>query len=304
MKTLKAKGNKVRITDAYLHDASYWNISGLEVIGARTNVHGSHNNFAHMVTHQSPDTGFQISSAKGIGRALWASYNVVSDSISFNNMDDSQINADGFAAKIRVGDGNTFIRCISHHNIDDGWDLFNKVEDGSNGAVTIIDSISYMNGQTLTVKGKGGTRGNGFKLGGEGLPVAHVVKNSIAFHNNMDGFTDNFNPGSLILENNVAIDNARFNFLFRKSPYSDAVKQGDFTDNQSYRFFVKSKYSDVVNASTLNGNQFIIDGKATDQNGNLVDISQLDELKAASKVNTQDKVPGDAQAKKLQQLLK
>ena len=78
------------------------------------------------------------------------------DSESFNNMDKSQINADGFAAKMRIGDGNTFIRCISHHNIDDGWDLFNKVEDGANGVVTILDSISYMNGQTMDVAAKGG----------------------------------------------------------------------------------------------------------------------------------------------------
>ncbi|MDT9702595.1 right-handed parallel beta-helix repeat-containing protein, partial [Streptomyces sp. P17] len=87
----------------------------------------------------APDTGFQITSPDKIGRALWASFNTVTDSESFNNMDKSQINADGFAAKMRIGDGNTFIRCIAHHNIDDGWDLFNKVEDGANGVVTILD---------------------------------------------------------------------------------------------------------------------------------------------------------------------
>ncbi|MEI8635090.1 hypothetical protein P4S72_29670 [Vibrio sp. PP-XX7] len=62
--------------------------------------------------------------------------------------------------------GMAFIHCISHHNIDDGWDLFNKVEDGPDGAVTILDSAPYMNGQTMTVHARGGTRGNGFKLGG------------------------------------------------------------------------------------------------------------------------------------------
>ncbi len=31
--------------------------------------------------------------------------------------------ADGFAAKLTVGDGNVFDGCISYNNADDGWDL-------------------------------------------------------------------------------------------------------------------------------------------------------------------------------------
>ena len=77
MKTLKTAGDKVRFTGDYLHEASYWNVSNIEVAGARVIVHGSHNQFSHMVTHSAPDTGFQISSPEKIGRALWASYNTV-----------------------------------------------------------------------------------------------------------------------------------------------------------------------------------------------------------------------------------
>ena len=303
MKTLKAVGNNVRFIGEYLHEASYWNVSNIEVFGAQTIVHGSHNHFEKMVTHGAPDTGFQISSPEKLGRALWASYNTVVDSESFNNMDKSQINADGFAAKMRIGDGNTFVRCVSHHNIDDGWDLFNKVEDGANGVVTILDSISYMNGQTMDVPVKGGTRGNGFKLGGEGLPVAHIVKNSVAFRNNMDGFTDNFNPGALTLENNVAIDNVRFNYLFRKSPYEAAGKQGTFINNQSYRFYVDSQYSDVVSAESLQANRFIVDGVTVDDKGGAVDLSQLDSLKQAVVVEEDDADVGKVQTQKIRQIL-
>jgi hypothetical protein len=285
-KTLKAVGH-VRFTGKYLHQADYWNVSGIEVDGARTIINGSHNHFDHLLTHNAPNTGFQISSSKKVGRALWASYNIVRDSESYNNMDKSRINADGFAAKMRIGDGNTFIHCVSHHNIDDGWDLFNKVEDGPDGAVTILDSISYMNGQTLTTQNaRGGTRGNGFKLGGEGLPVPHVIKRSLAFHNNMDGFTDNFNPGALVVEDNVAIDNKRFNFLFRKSPYDDTVKQGTFIGNRSFRFFVPSPYSDVVNGDKLAHNEFIVHGKTVDDSGQSVNSHQLAALKKASAVPT------------------
>lgn len=298
IKTLKAVGNKVRFVGEYLHQANYWQVANIEVFGARTIVHGSHNQFSHMVTHGAPDTGFQISSPEKIGRALWASYNTVTDSESFNNMDKSQINADGFAAKMRIGDGNTFIRCISHHNIDDGWDLFNKVEDGANGVVTILDSFSYLNGQTMDVPAKGGTRGNGFKLGGEGLPVAHIVKNSIAFRNNMDGFSDNFNPGALTLENNLAIDNVRFNYLFRKSPYAAAGKQGSFINNQSYRFAVESPYSDVVNGESLQGNRFIVNGKTVDQQGEVIAPATLHALQAAATLSQ----TGHVSQEQLQQL--
>ncbi|WP_089139619.1 right-handed parallel beta-helix repeat-containing protein [Vibrio rumoiensis] len=255
-KSLIALGDNVRFTGEVIHSAHYWHYKNIEITGGQFIVYGSHNTFEHMLTHGAPDTGFQITSPEGVGRALWASYNTVMDSESYNNMDKSRINADGFAAKMRVGDGNTFIRCISHHNADDGWDLFNKVEDGPNGVVTIIDSIAFKNGQTLDHPNAGGTIGNGFKLGGEGLPVNHVIKNSLAFANNMDGFTDNFNPGSLTVENNVSIDNKRFNYLFRLSPYSDEIKQGNFTHNTSLRFYQTSKYDDSVSFEKSVANAF------------------------------------------------
>ncbi|KGY13185.1 exopolygalacturonate lyase [Vibrio tubiashii] len=301
VKNLRAEGDKVRFISELRHDAHYWHFRDIEVAGAQFIVHGSHNTFEKMVTHSAPDTGFVITSPENIGRALWASHNQVIDSESYNNMDPSQINADGFAAKMRIGDGNTFIRCISHHNIDDGWDLFNKVEDGANGAVTILDSIAFNNGRTLDVANKGGTIGNGFKLGGEGIPVPHVVKNSLSFHNNMDGFTDNFNPGALTLSNNVAIDNRRFNYLFRKSPYTGEIKQGTFTDNVSYRFNINSKYDDVINSEHSSGNALVEQGK-TMLNGESIGHKSLQALKQASSIDESLAMPGRSEALQLKQL--
>lgn len=303
-KHLVAGGDNVRFIGNIEHNASYWDVVNIEVAGARYIVHGSYNNFSHISTHGASDTGFQITSTKKIGRALWASHNVVSDSESYNNMDKSQINADGFAAKMRIGDGNTFIRCVSHHNIDDGWDLFNKVEDGANGVVTILDSISYKNGQTFDVVAKSGTRGNGFKLGGEGLPVAHIVRNNLAFQNNMDGFTDNFNPGHLIIENNVSIDNKRFNFLFRNSPYSGEIEQGSFTHNRSYRFYIDSHYSDVVSGSAFSDNQFIVDGITVDDKGSPINVDDLKALKQASYFSKNTLTPSLKDILQLKTLLK
>lgn len=55
--------------------------------------------------------------------------------------------------KMRVGEGNVIRGAFSHDNVDDGFDLFNKIEDGPNGVVVIENSISVNN------------TSNGFKLG-------------------------------------------------------------------------------------------------------------------------------------------
>ncbi|NDJ58873.1 exopolygalacturonate lyase [Enterobacteriaceae bacterium 4M9] len=296
MKHLRAQGKHVRFISELRHEAWYWHVQGIEIAGAQFIVHGSHNIFEKMVTHSAPDTGFVITSTENVGRALWASHNQVIESESYNNMDPSRINADGFAAKMRVGDGNRFERCLAHHNIDDGWDLFNKVEDGPNGVVTITDSIAFNNGRTLDIANNGGTIGNGFKLGGEGLPVPHVVKNNLAFNNNMDGFTDNFNPGALVLSGNVAINNQRFNFLIRKSPYASETQQGIFTHNRSYRFHTHSQYDDVINSAVFSDNDVIKQGVTRNQSGEPVNRATQVALEQAVRVDETLSIPGKKEA--------
>ncbi|WP_457809382.1 right-handed parallel beta-helix repeat-containing protein [Kushneria sp. EE4] len=258
-KRLTGEGARVRITDTVSVDAAFWQLDHLEVAGARFLVQGSDNRFEFITVHDAPDTGFQISSPEGLPRTLWASRNVVRYSESFNNRDASEINADGFAAKMRVGDGNTFDHCLSHHNIDDGWDLFNKIEDGPNGVVTITNSIAFANGAVFGQEMSGSNRGNGFKLGGEGLPVAHVVRGNLSFNNRMDGFTDNFNPGALTLERNIALDNHRFNFIVRQSPYEDRIEPARLDGNRSLRLLQESAYEDSVHGDISARNWFIAD---------------------------------------------
>ncbi|MFT4174761.1 MAG: right-handed parallel beta-helix repeat-containing protein [Rhodocyclaceae bacterium] len=235
-------------TGAFTMNASYWHIKGIEVAGAQFRMSGSHNIIERVVTHHNVDTGFQIS-ASGVGKALWPSHNLVLNSTSYSNKDASAINADGFAAKLGVGDGNVFRGCLSYGNADDGWDLFNKIEDGANGTVTIEDSVAYDNGN------------NGFKLGGEGQPVAHTIRDSFAFHNNLDGFTDNFNPGAIVVTNNFSYDNVRFNYIFRPSPYGGPETQSHFTGNRSLRSDYAGKYDDAVVGVDDGTNSFIKDGQ-------------------------------------------
>ncbi|MGC5412632.1 right-handed parallel beta-helix repeat-containing protein, partial [Streptomyces sp. DT225] len=99
--------------------------------------------------------------------------------------------ADGFAAKLTAGPGNVFRYTVSHNNIDDGWDLYTKTETGPIGPVTIEDSLSYDNG-TLSdgTVNEDGDR-NGFKLGGDGIKVNHIVRRNIAYNNGHHGFTYN-----------------------------------------------------------------------------------------------------------------
>ncbi|TCB99326.1 right-handed parallel beta-helix repeat-containing protein [Kosakonia quasisacchari] len=264
-KTLQADGKVV--IHGLLVDASYWHIKGIEVTDKSLRVQGSHNVIEKMVAWRNDDTGIQISSPENIGRALWASHNRVIDSESWGNEDPGKINADGFAVKMRVGDGNRLERCYSHDNIDDGFDLFNKIEDGGNGVVVIENSIARNN------------TSNGFKLGGEGQPVAHQVRNSKAIGNHLDGFTDNFNPGALVVENNIAADNQRFNFIFRPSPYGDASTQGKFTNNKSVRS-APGRYDDAVVGNIDETNYFIVKGQSVNKKGKALDSGAvLAELK-------------------------
>jgi len=166
---------------------------------------------------------------------------------------------------MRVGDGNRLEGCYSHDNIDDGFDLFNKIEDGANGVVTIENSIARNN------------TSNGFKLGGEGQLVSHVMRNSIAVGNHLDGSTDNFNPGKLVVADNVAANNLRFNFIFRPSPYGDASTQGVFTDNLSLRG-EPGKYDDAVVGNIDATNYFIVGGKSVNKDGKALDMNAYKSL--------------------------
>lgn len=172
--------------------------------------------------------------------------NLIVSSESHDNSDSDGEDADGFAAKLTTGTGNVFRYDVSHHNIDDGWDLYTKTDTGAIGPVTIENSLSYNNG-TLSngTQNKNGDR-NGYKLGGEDIKVNHVVRNSIAYRNGKHGFTYNSNPGTLTMSNNVSIDNGTRNFSFDEGT-------SVFKNDTSCRFSSGGSNDKVVgNADTSN----------------------------------------------------
>ncbi len=175
----------------------YWIFQDFDICNTPDNIKGlqvggNYNIIKNITAYNCGDTGIQISGSSSETFDKWPHDNLILSCISHDNSDSANNNADGFAAKLTCGEGNVFDSCIAYCNIDDGWDLYSKIETGRIGVVTIKNCIAYKNGSLSTGLGNGD--GNGFKLGGDGIAVAHVIENSIAFSNNANGITSNSNP--------------------------------------------------------------------------------------------------------------
>lgn len=201
-------------------DADYWHITGITISGAGDNgmlLSGNNNTLEKCIFKKNRDSGLQLSRYKTTNTVIgqWPANNLVLNCEAFDNQDPGNENADGFAAKLTCGTGNIFRGCISHHNIDDGWDFYAKSETGPIGAVTLENCVAYSNGALSTGTTSGSGDKNGFKLGGSGIAVNHIVRRCIAFSNGHHGFTDNDNPGNIEVTNNTSYNNAESNFNFR-----------------------------------------------------------------------------------------
>ncbi len=210
----------------------FWRLRGLEVTNAGDNgifIGGNDNTIELCVTHHNRDSGLQLGRhSSSAPESEWPSDNLILNCTSYDNYDpDNGEDADGFACKLTTGPGNVFRGCIAHHNIDDGWDLYTKDDTGPIGAVTIENCISYNNGNLSSGSTTTDSDGNGFKLGGEDIPVNHTVRRSIAFGNKKHGFTFNRNTGSITVTNNTSWGNGEENFKFDTGSHV-------FTNNLSF----------------------------------------------------------------------
>ncbi|KOT95964.1 MULTISPECIES: right-handed parallel beta-helix repeat-containing protein [Streptomyces] len=231
-------------------NGSYWHIKGIVVEHAGDNgiyIGGSNNIVERTVTRFNRDTGLQLGRiSSSTPASQWPANNLILSAESHDNADSDGEDADGFAAKLTTGTGNVFRYAVSHHNIDDGWDLYTKTETGAIGPVTVEDSLAYGNGTLSdgTVNDNGDR--NGYKLGGDGIAVDHVVRRSIAFKNGHHGFTYNSNPGTMAISSNLSVDNAERNYSFDKGT-------SVFRSNTSCRFTVSGSNDKTVgNADSSN----------------------------------------------------
>ena len=92
----------------------------------------------------------------------------------------------------------------------------------ANGIVVIENSIARNN------------TSNGFKLGGEGQPVAHEIHNSVAVGNHLDGFADNISLRS------------------HEGKYDDAIS--GHVDNSNY--FIRDGRTENSEGNQLSVNDF------------------------------------------------
>jgi uncharacterized repeat protein (TIGR02543 family) len=202
-------------------DGDYWHFTGITITAAGDNgmlLAGNNNTIEQCIFSKNHDSGLQLSRYKTANAVIsqWPANNLILNCEAFDNQDPGNENADGFAAKLTCGSGNIFRGCISHNNIDDGWDFYAKTETGPIGVVTLEDCVAYNNGQLSTGSTSGSGDKNGFKLGGSGIAVNHIVRRCVAFGNGHHGFTDNNNPGNIEVSNNTSYNNAESNFNFRE----------------------------------------------------------------------------------------
>ncbi len=234
MKTLRADDDaKVVVNfngvgEGFALSGNYWHVKNIEFTNSRVNIKGFNvggsNNIVELCKfYANGDTGLQISRtimpelAQNINE--WPSNNLILNCESYDNHDPAENNADGFANKLTSGYGNVFRGCVAHNNTDDGYDFFTKANSGAIGPVTVENCVAYDNG-TLTNGHETKADSNGFKLGGEGIAVPHVIQNSISFNNKGSGISSNSNP-ALIIKNCVAFDNRRCNINY--SSYTNAT---------------------------------------------------------------------------------
>ena len=265
---------EVRIT------GSYWHVYGLYVkdsAGVGIQICGNYNTIEMCTVNHAANSGIQISREGGAdndaGRKgkLWPTGNLIKNCESFDNCDKGRNDADGFAAKLTCGEDNKFYGCISHNNIDDGWDLYAKSVSGEIGAVTIENCVAYNNGwlttDDVTAKGYEYGEGNGFKLGGGQMKGAHVLKNSISFDNHAKGITSNSCPDCKIINcisYNNSLDNSAYNVGLNTKDSN--IKAWEVTGLISLNNSKNTKLEDLIPFALHSENNYIYDGSASYNN--------------------------------------
>lgn len=189
--------------------ASYWHFYHIDICNAsdngllieRESVDGfpesqAHDNLIEACNfYKNGDTGLQMKNL--------AAFNRVVNCDSYLNCDEGEGDADGFAPKISVGDGNYFYGCRAWANSDDGWDVFYKKDSGQKDNVTVIleNCIAYKNGFLDLNKIAPNGNGNGFKCGSNQGAMNVYMNRCLAIHNKAKGFDQNHNAGDIILNN-------------------------------------------------------------------------------------------------------
>ncbi|MEV5842071.1 right-handed parallel beta-helix repeat-containing protein [Streptomyces sp. NPDC051985] len=218
--TLEAYGSeKVRIDGSKLPAGSwltgiygsYWTVQNLTFQNSPAQgfvvTSSTGGIFKNLVTANNGDSGFTLRGDNTVN-------NLVQNLDSYGNYDKAGHgqNADGIAIKFGSGTGNKVTGARLYNNSDDGLDLWQF-----SSPVRIEHSWAFGNGKNRWNDSAFEGNGNGFKLGGGGVAVAHVVNDDASWDNTLNGFTENSNTGAIVLNRNTAYANGEAGFFFQTS---------------------------------------------------------------------------------------
>jgi hypothetical protein len=222
---------------------SWLHLKGIEMKGVPQNLRTVHESWCIYVNGGSNNIFEQLNLHTNMGPGLFivkGGNNLVLNCDSHDNYDMYSSsngtspnapgeNADGFGCHVNTAGntGNVFRGCRAWYNSDDGFDCINCKE-----AVLIENCWNWLNGY-LPGTGTSSGNGNGFKIGGFGMPPSgyptpvpqHTVRNCVAFLNKAAGFYQNHHPASNYYYNNTSYNNksANFNLLgYNLSTSADA----------------------------------------------------------------------------------
>jgi hypothetical protein len=169
---------------------------GLRIVGE--NAH--HNTIEAVTAWANGDSGFSLADA--------AHDNLLLNCDSYENYDYWSYgqNADGFALKFDIGDGNRLVGCRAWHNSDDGYDCWY-----AGGAVAFEQCYAWGNGENIWHDAQFTGNGNGFKLGQ--LEGAHNLWRCAAWDQPQNGFDLNGNSTGVTVEQCTAV-RCKTNFSF------------------------------------------------------------------------------------------
>ncbi|MEU6536240.1 chondroitinase-B domain-containing protein [Streptomyces sp. NPDC047000] len=210
--TVKIDGSSLPSGDwIFKLTADYWNVSDITFQNSPDSAvvcqSCTGTNWNNIKTINGGDSGFTLTGDGTVN-------NTVKNLDSYGNYDPANHgeNADGVAIKFGSGTGNLVTGARLYNNSDDGLDLWSF-----SSPVTIEHSWSFGNGVNRWSDSAFAGDGNGYKLGGDGEVVAHVVNNSAAWGDAGNGFTENSNTGAIVINRTTAYANGNRGYYFATS---------------------------------------------------------------------------------------
>ncbi|KUO22723.1 right-handed parallel beta-helix repeat-containing protein [Streptomyces dysideae] len=188
--------------------ADYWNVSKITFQNSPDSAvvcqSCTGTNWNNIRTINGGDSGFTLTGDGTVN-------NTVKNIDSYGHYDAATHgeNADGIAVKYGSGSGNLITGARLYNNSDDGLDFWSF-----SSAVTVEHTWAFGNGKNRWGDSAFAGDGNGYKLGGDGEVVAHVINNSAAWDNAGNGFTENSNKGAIVINRTTAYANAKWGYYF------------------------------------------------------------------------------------------